>query len=112
MEPQFGYDTIKRVAVSAALNGDNAIVAAVVGKKLRVLALDVSAAGAVNAKLRSDVGAGGSDITGLHYFAAAGGMWQMDTLGYGWCETDAGEALNLNLSGAVAVAGVVVYAEV
>ncbi len=112
MEPQFAYDTIKRAAVSASSSGDNIIVAAVTGKKLRVLALDVSAAGAVNGKLRSDVGAGGSDITGLHYFAAAGAMWQMDTLGYGWCETDAGEALNLNLSDAVAVAGVVVYAEV
>lgn len=111
MEPQFAY-TIKRVAVSAALSGDNTIVAAVAGKKIRVLALDVSAAGAVNAKLRSDVGAGGVDITGLHYFAAAGAGWQMDTLGYGWCETDAGEALNLNLSGAVAVGGVLVYAEV
>ncbi|MFH0914828.1 MAG: hypothetical protein V1912_00065 [bacterium] len=112
MEPQFGYDSIKRAAVSAALNGDNAIVAAVTGKKIRVLALHVSAAGAVNGKLRSDVGAGGSDITGLHTFAGAGSEWDMSTLGYGWCETDIGEALNLNLSGGVAVAGVVVYAEV
>jgi hypothetical protein len=112
MEPQFGYDTIKRAAVSAAANGDNVIVAAVTGKKLRVLALDVSAAAAVNGKLMTDVGVGAVALTGLHYFAAAGDPWGMNTLGYGWCETDAGEALNLWLSGAFAVGGVVIYAEV
>ncbi len=111
MEPQFPYD-VKRAAVSASGAGDNTIVSAVAGRKLRVLALHLNAAGAVNAKLRSDVGGGGTDITGLHVFAAAGDAWEMNTLGYGWCETAAGKALNLNLSGAVAVAGVLVYAEV
>lgn len=111
MEPQFPY-ILKRVAVSASSSGDNTVVAAVTGKKIRVLALDISAAGAVDAKLRSDVGGSAVDMTGLHYFAAAGAGWQMNTLGYGWCETARGKALNLNLSGAVAVGGVLVYAEV
>jgi hypothetical protein len=112
MEPQFGYDTIKRAVVNAAAAGDNAIVAAVAGKKLRVLALHLNAAGAVNAKLKSDVGGGATDITGLYVFAAAGDDVQLGELRYGWCESAVGKALNLNLSGAVAVAGVVVYAEV
>jgi hypothetical protein len=84
-------------------------VAAVTGKKIRVLAMALVANGAVNAKLQS--GAGGTDITGLFYLAANGGF----VLPYnkvGWCETVASALLNLNLSGAVAVGGCLMYVEV
>jgi hypothetical protein len=101
--------TPKFAAISAAGSGNNTLVAAVTGKKIRVIAMAVIATGAVNAKLQS--GAGGTDITGLFYLAANGGF----VLPYnpvGWCETAAAALLNLNLSGAVAVGGCLVYVEV
>lgn len=107
MAPTLPY-TIKRAVISAAANGDNALVAAVSGKQIRVLALEVSASGAVNGKLQSD----STDITGLHYFAAAGDVWCLPYNVAGWCETVVSKKLDLNLSGAVAVGGVLVYAEV
>lgn len=107
MAPTLPY-TIKRAVISESGAGDNALVAAVTGKKIRVLALEMSASGAVNGKLQSD----STDITGLHYFGAAGDVWCLPYNVAGWCETVAGEKLDLNLSGAVAVGGVLVYAEV
>jgi hypothetical protein len=101
--------TPKFAAISASGSGNNTLVAAVTGKKIRVLAMALVANGAVNAKLQS--GAGGTDITGLFYLAANGGF----VLPYnkvGWCETVASVLLNLNLSGAVAVGGCLVYVEV
>lgn len=101
--------TPKFAAISASSSGNNTLVAAVTGKKIRVLALFLIANGAVNAKLQS--GAGGTDLTGLAYCAANGGF----VLPYnkvGWCETAAATLLNLNLSAAVAVGGCVVYVEV
>jgi hypothetical protein len=59
-------------AISAATLGDNAVVAAVTGKKVRVrgYALYNGVATAQNAKWRS----GTTDITGLLYGAAAVGL--------------------------------------
>lgn len=101
--------TPKFAAISASGSGNNTLVAAVTGKKIRVLALALIANAAVNAKLQS--GAGGTDITGLFYCAGNGGL----VLPYnkvGWCQTAAATLLNLNLSGAVAVGGCLVYVEV
>lgn len=107
MEPQLPY-TIKRAAIVASSSGDNVLVAAVSGAKIRVLAMEISASGAVNGKLQSNT----TDLTGLHYFAAAGDVWLLPYIPGGWCETVAGEKLDLNLSGAVAVGGSLIYAEV
>jgi hypothetical protein len=63
----------------------------------------------VNAKFQS--GAGGTDLTGLYYLAANGGM----VLPYnklGWFETAVSALLNLNLSGAIPVGGCITYIEV
>lgn len=98
----------KFAIVAASGSGDNAIVAAVTGKKIRVLSYYLSAAGAVNAKWRSAT----TDLTGLHYFAAAGGSATAPYSPQGWVETAVSEALNLNLSGAVAVGGEITYVEV
>lgn len=111
MEPQLPY-TIKRAAIAAASNGDNELVAAVTGKKLRLLALELTAAEAVNGKLQSDAGAGAVDLTGLHYFGATGPAWSLPYNAAGWCETASGKKLNLSLSAAKAVGGALVYAEV
>ena len=91
-------------SISGASSGDNAIVAAVTGKKIRVLSYAIVGAGAVSAKFRS----GTTDITGAMSFAANGGA----AVGFspvGHFETAAGSALNVNLSGAVAVAGHLTY---
>lgn len=99
--------TPKFAVIQASSSGTNAIVTAVTGKKIRVLAYNFMANGAVNAKWQS----ASTDKTGLKYLAANTGI----VAGYnkvGWFETASDEALNLNLSGAVAVGGELVYVEV
>jgi len=101
--------TPKFAKVAAASNGDNTIVAAVTSKKIRVLGGKLSFSGTVNAKWQS--GASGTDLTGLTYGVAN----VVDNLPFnpvGHFETASGILLNLNLSGAVAVGGYVVYVEV
>ena len=91
------------IACSAA--GNNEIVAATVGKKIRVLCYNFMGNGAVNAKWTATSG----DLTGLSYLDAAGKGKVVPFCPIGWFETEEGEALNLNLSGAVAVGGELVY---
>lgn len=102
---------VKRATVAASTSGNNTLVAAVATRRFRVLAVFLSGAGAVNAKFQA--GAGGTDLTGLLYVAAAGGQLVLPYNPVGWFETPAvNTLLNLNLSGAVAVGGVVLYQEI
>lgn len=101
--------TPKYAAIAASSSGNNTLVAAVNPKKIRVLALYLVSNGTVNAKFQS--GASGTDLTGLAYLIANTGF----VLPYnpvGWFETASNTLLNLNLSGAVAVGGTLVYVEV
>ncbi len=101
--------TPKFAAISASGSGNNTIVAAVTGKKIRVLEFALSFSGTVNAKFQS--AAGGTDLTGLFYGAANSQVpGSFNPLGK--FETASGALLNLNLSAAVAVGGYVVYVEV
>lgn len=102
--------TPKFALISASSSGDNTLVAAVALKKIRVLAYNLMGAGAVNARFQSAVA--GDYLTGLKYIAAAGGGICAPFNPVGWFETDAGELLNLELSGAVAVGGELVYVEI
>lgn len=102
--------TPKFAAISASSSGDNTIVAAVTSKKIRVLAYNLMGAGAVNARFQTAVA--GAYLTGLKYIAAAGGGICAPYNPLGWFETVAGDLLNLELSGAVAVGGELVYVEV
>jgi hypothetical protein len=97
---------VQFVAIQAAA-ADNTIVAAVAGKKIRVVSLVlVATGGANNARLES--GTGGTPVTGIMGLAANGQLiLQQNTAG--WCETVAGQLLNLELSAATAVAGVLGY---
>lgn len=95
----------KYASVAAASSGDNAIVAAVTGAKIRVLSYVLSAAGTVNAKWRSAT----TDKSGLLYMVANTVVPAGSPAGL--FETAAGEALNLNLSGAIAVGGHITYVE-
>ncbi len=101
--------TPKYAVINGASSGDNTIVAAVTGKKIRVLSYSLSFAGTVNAKFQS--GAGGTDITKLFYgilgTPVAGALNEL-----GHFETAAGALLNLNTSGAVVVGGHLTYIEV
>lgn len=99
----------KYAAIAASGSGNNTVVAAVAGKKLRVLAYTFVANGTVNVKWQS--GAGGTDLTGLTYCVANMGK-VAPFCPVGWCETAVGALLNLHLSGAVAVGGEVVYVEI
>lgn len=99
--------TIKFATIAASSSGDNTLVAAVTAKKIRVLNYVLIANAAVNGKFQSAA----TDISGLLYMAANGGA----SSGYspvGHFQTVAGEALELNLSGAVAVGGHLSYVEV
>jgi hypothetical protein len=99
--------TPKFATIVASASGDTAIVAAVLAKKIRVLSFTLVANAAVNVKLRRAT----TDITGLLYLAANGGVSvALNQLGH--CETGTNEALNINLSGAVAVGGFLTYIEV
>lgn len=108
--PDIGNE--KYAAIAAATSGDNTIVSAVTGKKIRVKRLVGIAAAAVSLYFTS--GAAGTVIfggsTNKIALAANGGFVLPDSPG--WMETAAGSALIMNLSAAVAVAGGVVYQEV
>jgi hypothetical protein len=92
--------------IEAASNGNNTIVAAVGGKRIRVLCMDMMASAAVNGKFTD--GAGGADLTGLAYMNIGGGLVRPYTP-HGWFQTSAGNALVLNLSAATAVGGCITY---
>lgn len=101
--------TPKFAAIAASTSGNNTLVASVSGKKIRVIAVWLTANGAVNAKFQS--GAGGTDLTGLAYMTSNTGF-VLPFNPAGWFETAATTLLNLNLSAAIAVGGSLVYIEV
>lgn len=100
---------VKRAVVAASSAGDNTLVAAVTDKAIRVLAIALVASGGANTvRLESD--ADGTALTGQMDIGDNGQL----VLPYnpaGWVATVAGELLNLELSAATAVAGVVIYVE-
>jgi hypothetical protein len=92
---------VLRAFANPSASGDNTIVAAVAGKKVRVLAYSIGpVAGAVNVTLKS---ATAGAISSTKYLPAAGSGMGRGLAPFGHCETVAGEALVLNLSAAVAV---------
>lgn len=98
---------LQYAVLTASASGATAVVGATAGKKIKVLFYDLMVNGAVNVKFQSNA----TDLTGLYYFDAAGKGKVNDT-NYDnspWFETAVGEALNINLSAAVAVGGVVGY---
>lgn len=96
------YYQILRGPIVAGSNGNNEIVAALAGHKTILLAYNLMADGAANAKWRS----ANTDITGRKFFVEAGRGIVVPYNPKGWCITAAGEALNLNLSaGSVNVEG-------
>lgn len=104
------HSEAKYAAIQAASAGDNTLVAAVTGKKIRVLAMVLVATGGANT-VRIESGPGTAQLTGLMDLIADGQL----VLPYnplGWFETAAAALLNLELSAATAVAGALTYVEV
>ncbi|SDC06225.1 hypothetical protein SAMN05216337_1001158 [Bradyrhizobium brasilense] len=101
--------TPKFAKISASASGANTVIASVSGKKIRVLEWNVLPHDAVNIKWQSHTA---GDITGLLELAAKGNGIARPFNPVGYFETTAGEALDLNLSSAVAVGGSLVYVEV
>lgn len=101
--------TPKFAIITASSSGATTIVPLVTSKKIRVLQMVLTSNGTVNVKWQSHVTP--TDKTGLFYEVANTG-YTMPFSPVGWFETVAGEALDINLSGAVAVGGVLAYVEV
>jgi hypothetical protein len=106
-------NTTRSVAIAAASSGANALVAAAAGKIIRVMQYTLVAAGTVTAKFQSastDLTGAMSMIVGLPIVAA--GPVSTGGRATPLFQTVAGEALNISLGGAVAVAGHLVIEEV
>lgn len=100
-------------AISASSNGDNTIVAAVSNRRIRVLGFVLTFSAAVNVKWKDGAS---TDLTGLLYGVGTAPIPVQapcvpPVMGCqpGWFATSQGNALVLNLSGAVAVGGFVLY---
>ena len=99
---------VKRAAVSGATNGNNTLVDAVTGKKIKVLALTLVAAGEVAVRLES--GAGGTALTGVMTLIKGTPLVLPAALpGEAYVETAAAALLNMELGGAVQVSGCLLY---
>lgn len=99
ISPQF-------VAIVASSSGATTLVAAMPGKRIRVLSYVLTSNGTVNVKWQSHTLP--TDLTGLDYLIANTGV----SSGYspiGHFQTLIGEALDINLSGSIAVGGHLTY---
>ena len=97
---------LQYASVDAAASGDNTLVAAVTGKKIRVLSLFAVASGAVTVAFES--GASGTALTGQMNVGANGNI-TMPFNPEGWFETAAAALLNMELGGATSVDGCLTY---
>lgn len=96
--------------IDASSSGSNEIVAAVAGKRIRVLGYVViaNAAVAITWLSASTSLSGAMNLAGAGYGVSTGQAVTEGFRGF-HLQTAVGEALNLNLSGAVAVGGHLVY---
>lgn len=104
--PSLDLYVIQRAVVNAASAGDNTIVAASGGKQIFVLYWFIIAGGTVNATWQD--GASGTALTGPIPLVANTGV----STGFtpqGSILTSANTLLNLSLSGAIQVSGIVNY---
>lgn len=88
---------IKRTFVNASSLGSTQVVAAAAGGRIRVFSVAAVAGGAASVKFQSAA----TDISATFALAANGGF-VLPFNEHGWFETAVGEALNINLSAAVA----------
>ena len=94
------------LVVSGATSGNNTLLAAVSGSKIRVLSYVLVAAGSVTARFES--AAGGTALTGVMSLIA-GVPLVVNLEREGHFETAVSALLNMELSGAVQVSGHLTY---
>jgi len=100
--------TPKFAKIDVASSGDNTIVSAVTGKKIRVLQYSLVCGAETTVQWKSS---GGTTLSGDMQFAANGGI-SCPFSPVGLFETASGEGLVLNLSAANAVSGHLCYIEI
>lgn len=100
----------KRAAVAAITTGDNTLVAAVTGRKIRLMAAVLYPTGGTGT-IRFESGAGGTALTG-QMVVAANTEFLLPYNPVGWFETAAATLLNLELTAAGSVSGWIIYEEV
>ena len=100
----------KFAAIAAASSGDNTLVTGVAGKRIRVLSAHLTMTGTA-VTIRFESAAGGTALTG-QMTPLQGTSISLPFSPLGHFQTVAGELLNLELGGAQAVAGWLVYVEV
>jgi len=98
---------VKWAEINATTLGDTPVVAAVTGKKIRVLVIDFACSAAVNVAWKS----GSAVVRQAQAFAQNGGIAHNALPGW-FVETAAGEALVINLSAIANVYGAISYVEV
>ena len=101
--------TPKFAKIAASSSGNNTLVAAVGGKKIRVLSGLLISAGTVNVRFESD--ADGTALTGAMNLIANVGFLIPPCV-WGNFETASNTLLNLELSAAVSVDGWIIYIEI
>jgi uncharacterized membrane protein len=98
---------VQRSYVTASASGNTQVIAAQgTGLKIRVLSLFVMAASAVNVKFQSAT----NDVTATFAVGANGGFVLPRNVD-GWFQTNANEALNVNLGGAVSTGVLVTWVQ-
>jgi len=101
------WSDVISTTIGPSSSGDNTLIAATTGRKIRVLACSISAASSVNVKFTSSTT---SDLTKLFYLATGELNIALPYNPMGWFQTVAGELLGMNLSGGVVVAVQLTYA--
>ena len=109
--------TVKRANVAVATSGNQALIAAVVGKTTRILSVAIFAVTAIDVYFNDGTADLFGDATSLVKLDNTGAVGALGfILPYnpqGWFETAAdNRPINLNLSGSTAVGGTITYVEV
>lgn len=106
----YATQKVKRAVIDTATSPDTTLVAAVTGKKIRVLSVFLIMTGTA-VTIRFESGTGGTALTG-QMTPTQGGGFVLPHNPLGWFETLDSELLNLELGGAQSVDGVLTYIEV
>ena len=99
-------ELVQRAVIDSAATGDVVVVAAVAGKRIRVVAVEFIASGVVSTKWTS--AAAGTTISGVQSNVDGSGQ-QLGLNPIGWFETVAGDALVLNKTAAIQTGGSLLY---
>lgn len=105
----FAASGTQKFAAIATSSGDTTLVAAVTGKRIRLLALCLTVGTAAN--IRFESGTGGTALSGVIELLADTPL-VLPFSESGWLETAAATLLNLEQSGVVAISGMLVYQEI